>query len=144
MGLVFKGRDLWGRIYAGVGEGSRIRGADTQEKLGTTGLALGTGPWRRVRSSGPAAGPRGVTLPAAPEGGLISFPHDAEVSAKCLSHLFKFYGAWPVAAGLGPGEEAGAGAERLRRPRGGPARQGAGQARVPGPPRCLDPKAGLP
>lgn len=92
----------------------------------------------------PAAGPRGVTLSAAPEGGLISFPRAAEVSAKCLSHLFKFYGAWPVAAGLRPGEEAGAWVERLRRPRGGPTRQGVGQARVPGPPGCLDPKAGLP
>lgn len=66
-------------------------------------------------------------MPAAPEGGLISFPRAAEVSAKCLSHLFKFYGAWPVAAGLRPGEEAGAGAERLRKPRGGPP---PGRARV--------------
>lgn len=79
-----------------------------------------------MRSLGHGCGPRGVTLPAAPEGGLISFPRAAEVSAKCLSHLFKFYGAWPVAAGLRPGEEAGAGAERLGRPRGGPP----GRARV--------------
>lgn len=120
----------------------RRRRANTREKHGAR-RELVTGPWRWVRSAGPAAWPGGVTLPAAPEGGLISFPRAAEVSAKCLSHLFKFYGTWPVAAGLRPGEEAGAGAERLRGPRGGPARQGEGQEPVPGPPLCLDPRAGL-
>lgn len=67
--------------------------------------------------------------PGSPKGGLISFPRAAEVSAQCLSHLFKFYGAWLVAAGPRPGEEAGAGSGSLPRPRGGPRTQGAGQAR---------------
>lgn len=95
--------------------------------------ALGRG----VLSAGPAPGPSGVTRPGpraggakgAPKGGLISFPRAAEVSAKCLSHLFKFYGAWLVADGPRPGEEAGAGSGSLPRLRGSSSRQGADQAR---------------
>lgn len=95
--------------------------------------ALGRG----LLSAGPAPGPSGVTrtgpraggAKGAPKGGLISFPRAAEVSAKCLSHLFKFYGAWLVADGRRPGEEAGAGSGSLPRLRGSSRRQGADQTR---------------
>lgn len=63
-------------------------------------------------SAGPSPGPSRVTRAraarvggGAPKGGLISFPRAAEVSAKCLSHLFKFYGAWLVADGPAPGRK---------------------------------------
>lgn len=94
---------------------------------------LGGGAERRARTwtlrGDPGPGPAARAGAGAPKGGLISFPRAAEVSAQCLSHLFKFYGAWLVAAGPRPGEEAGAGSGILHRPRGGPTRQGAGQAR---------------
>lgn len=140
-----RGRGYGGGDAGGVrGEGRR----DAEPSGGHPGKAQGTSStgdkaWRRVQSAGPAGGPRGVTLPAAPEGGLISFPRAAEVSAKCLSHLFKFYGVWPVAAGLRPGRKRVPG-RRGSAGRGWPARQGAGQERVPSPQGCLDPRAGLP
>lgn len=97
----------------GGGDAGGVRGEgrrDAEPSGGHPGKAQGTSStgdkaWRRVLNAGPAGGPHGVTLPAAPEGGLISFPRAAEVSAKCLSHLFKFYGVWPVAAGLRPGRK---------------------------------------
>lgn len=88
----------------------------------------------------PGAGPAARTGAGAPKGGLISFPRAAEVSAQCLSHLFKFYGAWLVAAGPRPGEEAGAGSGSLPRPRGGPHQ--AGRRSGPGRPDSAGRPAG--
>lgn len=90
------------------------------------------GPGDACGAQSPAGGPRGVTLPAAPEGGLISFPRAAEVSAKCLSHLFKFYGAWPVAAGLRPGRKRVPG-RRGSAGRGWPRQAGRGSCAGPRP-----------
>lgn len=135
--------------------GVRILGAwPLSPTLGRGGqrgeLACTPGPRRGCWARGPHLDPAGRPGARAaragagsPKGGLISFPRAAEVSAQCLSHLFKFYGAWLAAAGLRPGEEAGAGSGSLPRPRGGPSRQGAGQARgaqtLQGRPACEPP-----
>lgn len=82
-----------------------------------------------------------MTSPAAPEGGLISFPRAAEVSAKCLSHLFKFYGAWPVAAGLRPGRKRVPG-QRGSAGRGWPRLAGRGSGAGPRPTEPFGPQGG--
>lgn len=124
------------------GEGRR----DAKPSRGHPGKAQDTSSagdkaWRRVRSAGPAGGPRGVTLPAAPEGGLISFLRAAEVSAKCLSHLFKFYGVWPVAAGLRPGRKRVPG-RRGSAGRGWPRQAGRGSGAGPKSSELFGPQGG--
>lgn len=90
--------------------GSLGRGACLYSSPGEGRVELGARTWTFWGDRGPGrAGGTG----GAPKGGLISFPRAAEVSAKCLSHLFKFYGAWLVADGPRPGEEAGAGSGSL-------------------------------
>lgn len=131
-----KAPSITGGGGTGVGAGGGAAGCRVSGR--TPGKSTGhverrrQGPGDACGAQSPAGGPRGVTLPAAPEGGLISFPRAAEVSAKCLSHLFKFYGAWPVAAGLRPGRKRVPG-RRGSAGRGWPRQAGRGSCAGPRP-----------
>lgn len=146
-----------GPLFYGGGEGTKDRAGtrprwDTRQVLGADPWAPGPAlaHWGQSRERSGlhpsseegvlSAGARTWTLRGdpspgrgggvAPKGGLISFPRAAEVSAKCLSHLFKFYGAWLAADGPAPGGS-GAGSGSLPRPGVAPA----GRARIrPGRP----------
>lgn len=98
----------------------------------TWGACLYPRPEEGLLGAGRPGAPAARAGAGSPKGGLISFPRVAEVSAQCLSHLFKFYGAWLAAAGLRPGEEAGAGVWEPAAAEGWP--QQAGRGSGPGRP----------